>query len=198
VDAYRFTRQFNFTALEPQGRMRGRISMGWKNSDFSGTLQGFGSTAIQSAGGAVAAPELAAEAPELTADQGAPKRQTLGPFAAAGDLTYRFTGSSLDFQPSWVATTSTYVKFSGHAIGGPSNVLFHVTSHDWQRSDRLFAAIMSNAGHPVGIIVAALVLAVITAGGDILQMTQALPGSVVNILMAVLLFVVLGRPQARA
>ena len=53
-------------------------------------------------------------------------------------------------------------------------------------------------GHPLGIIVAALVLAVITAGGDILQMTQALPGSVVNILMAVLLFVVLGRPQARA
>ena len=37
-------------------------------------------------------------------------------------------------------------------------------------------------------------LAVITAGGDILQMTQALPGSVVNILMAVMLFVVLGRP----
>jgi simple sugar transport system permease protein len=53
-------------------------------------------------------------------------------------------------------------------------------------------------GHPVGIVVAAFVLAVITAGGDILQMTQALPGSVVNILMAVLLFVVLGRPQARA
>ena len=53
-------------------------------------------------------------------------------------------------------------------------------------------------GHPVGIIVAAFVLAVITAGGDILQMTQALPGSVVNILMAVLLFVVLGRPRARA
>ena len=49
-------------------------------------------------------------------------------------------------------------------------------------------------GHPVGIVVAAFVLAVITAGGDILQMTQALPGSVVNILMAVLLFVVLGRP----
>ena len=31
-------------------------------------------------------------------------------------------------------------------------------------------------GHPVGIVVAAFVLAVITAGGDILQMTQALPG----------------------
>src|SRR5262249_52460616 len=53
-------------------------------------------------------------------------------------------------------------------------------------------------GHPLGIIVAAFVLAVITAGGDVLQMTQALPGSVVNILMAVMLFVVLGRPRARA
>jgi len=48
-------------------------------------------------------------------------------------------------------------------------------------------------GHPAGIAAAALVLAVITAGGDILQMTQALPGAVVNILMAVMLFVVLGR-----
>jgi simple sugar transport system permease protein len=52
-------------------------------------------------------------------------------------------------------------------------------------------------GHPAGIVAAALVLAIITAGGDILQMTQALPGSVVNILMAVMLFVVLGRRGAR-
>ena len=48
-------------------------------------------------------------------------------------------------------------------------------------------------GHPAGIVAAAFVLAVIIAGGDILQMTQALPGSVVNILRAVVLFVVLGR-----
>jgi general nucleoside transport system permease protein len=52
-------------------------------------------------------------------------------------------------------------------------------------------------GHPVGIVVASFGLAVITAGGDILQMTQALPGSAVNILMAVMLFVVLGRQGAR-
>jgi general nucleoside transport system permease protein len=51
-------------------------------------------------------------------------------------------------------------------------------------------------GHPLGIVVASFGLAVITAGGDILQMTQALPGSAVNILMAVMLFVVLGRRSA--
>jgi len=49
------------------------------------------------------------------------------------------------------------------------------------------------AGRAGGILVAAFLLAVITAGGDILQMTQALPGSVVHILMAVIFFVVLGR-----
>src|SRR5262245_22340734 len=53
-------------------------------------------------------------------------------------------------------------------------------------------------GHPAGIVAAAFVLAVITAGGDILQMTQALPASVVNILLAVLLFVVLGRQVRHA
>lgn len=52
-------------------------------------------------------------------------------------------------------------------------------------------------GHPIGIAAAAFGLAVITAGGDILQMTQALPGSVVNILMAVVLFVVLARDGGR-
>lgn len=48
-------------------------------------------------------------------------------------------------------------------------------------------------GHPVGIVAAAFLLAIITAGGDILQMTQQLPGSVVNVLMAFILFVILAR-----
>ncbi len=53
------------------------------------------------------------------------------------------------------------------------------------------------AGHPVGIVAAAFLLAVITAGGDILQMSQAVPGSVVNVLIAVILFIVLGRGAGR-
>ena len=54
------------------------------------------------------------------------------------------------------------------------------------------------AGRPAGILAASFLLAVVTAGGDILQMTQALPGAVVNVLLAVILFVVLGsRADAR-
>ena len=52
-------------------------------------------------------------------------------------------------------------------------------------------------GDPLGIVAAAFLLAIISAGGDILQMTQAIPGSVVNILMALILFVVLARRGPR-
>ena len=48
-------------------------------------------------------------------------------------------------------------------------------------------------GNAVGMMAAAFLLAIITAGGDILQMTLRIPGSVVNILMAVILFVILAR-----
>lgn len=49
------------------------------------------------------------------------------------------------------------------------------------------------AGHnPVGAVVMAFVLAVIALGGDTLQITQSVPFSTVNILMASILFVVLG------
>src|SRR2546426_5883127 len=48
-------------------------------------------------------------------------------------------------------------------------------------------------GKPYGIRGAAVLMAVITAGGDVLRMAHRLPGSVVNILMALMLFVVLAR-----
>ena len=47
--------------------------------------------------------------------------------------------------------------------------------------------------NPWGILVMAFLLAVISAGGDILQMSQGLPFAVVNILMALILFFVLSR-----
>ena len=45
-------------------------------------------------------------------------------------------------------------------------------------------------GSALGMVAAAFLIAVIAAGGDILQMTHRLPGSAVNILMALMLFVV--------
>jgi simple sugar transport system permease protein len=55
------------------------------------------------------------------------------------------------------------------------------------------------SGHnPVLIVVMSFLLAVITSGRDVLQITQNLPGAAVNILMALILFVVLARHGRKA
>jgi general nucleoside transport system permease protein len=53
------------------------------------------------------------------------------------------------------------------------------------------------SGHnPLLIVMISFLLAVITSGRDVLQITQNLPGAAVNILMALILFVVLARRRA--
>jgi TamB, inner membrane protein subunit of TAM complex len=156
VDLYRFTRQFDWTALEPQGRMHGRVSMAWPTSAFGASMEGKGDTVIVPIGNAVtAASTLSDDEPRIPPEPSGElfaKIRPYGPFALAGDMSYRFTSDSLDFDRGWAATPTTYVVFSGHARGGPVNVPFHVTSHDWQDSDRLFTAIMNNFGSQVAAI----------------------------------------------
>jgi simple sugar transport system permease protein len=48
-------------------------------------------------------------------------------------------------------------------------------------------------GRPLGILLMAFLFAIITSAGDTLQITQGLPYSVVNILLAMILFIVLSR-----
>jgi general nucleoside transport system permease protein len=52
-------------------------------------------------------------------------------------------------------------------------------------------------GNPLGIAAAAFMISIITAGGDILQMTQRIPAAAINILMALVLFVVLARSAGK-
>jgi general nucleoside transport system permease protein len=49
-------------------------------------------------------------------------------------------------------------------------------------------------GDPLGIFLISFVVAVITTGGNLLQLTQGLPYAVINILLAFTLFIVLARP----
>jgi ABC-type uncharacterized transport system permease subunit len=48
-------------------------------------------------------------------------------------------------------------------------------------------------GRPMGMLLMAFLFAILTSAGDILQISQGLPYSVVNILLAMILFIVLGR-----
>jgi hypothetical protein len=77
----------------------------------------------------------------------------MGRIPLAGDVTFQFDAGSLLFPKGWAATPSTYTVFSGRALGGPADMNFHVTSHDWQDSDRLFVAIMNQfSAAPIGAI----------------------------------------------
>jgi hypothetical protein len=74
-------------------------------------------------------------------------RASLGYLPIAGRLDYRLDPSSITLGPSWVGTSKTYVEFEGEtAYGERSRIPFHVTSLDWQESDRVLAGIMTAFG----------------------------------------------------
>jgi ABC-type uncharacterized transport system permease subunit len=50
-------------------------------------------------------------------------------------------------------------------------------------------------GNPVGILLVSFLVAAITTGGNLLQLTQGLPYAVINILLALSLYIVLARPK---
>jgi len=177
VDLRALTRHpaINWDVLEPEGRLRGRIAMAWPNGRFSQAVEGDGETFITPLGGPVASPTLPPREakveptetkPERTekSQEGAEKKPegtekpkfdpaaTPGRFPLAAQLKYRFNAGSLDFESGTAATPATFVRFSGHAMGGDVRLPVHVTSHDWQESDRLFAAIVAEFGNPVGAI----------------------------------------------
>jgi ABC-type uncharacterized transport system permease subunit len=49
-------------------------------------------------------------------------------------------------------------------------------------------------GNPLGILLVSFLVSVITTGGNLLQLTQGLPYAVINILLALALYVVLAKP----
>jgi hypothetical protein len=104
--------------------MRGQVSMAWRNNrPFSETVEGSGFTIIPGPTGvALASATLPAIPVDRALREGEGPFQEYRPFGEfpiAADTSYRFSGGSLDFDPSWVATPTTFVRFSGHARGGP-------------------------------------------------------------------------------
>ena len=84
--------------------------------------------------------------------------QEWGPFAPqplpahlpiAGELSYRYGPDEVAIDLGRFATERTYVTFAGTtAYGAQSHLPFHVTSSDWQESDEVLAAIITDFGSP--------------------------------------------------
>lgn len=161
VDAHAFTRFVNWGYVEPDARMAGIFAMAWLNGHFGTGVQGEGEVTLTPAGNTSMAsatlpplPAPPAEPPEPPADPAAkPENQPAKPafdkylpfgrFPVAGHVVYQFDPDVWSFTDSWLATPATYVSFTGTTSKTDSRLPFHVTSHDWQESSRLLAAILS-------------------------------------------------------
>jgi hypothetical protein len=81
------------------------------------------------------------------------RRLLLGYLPIAGRVEYTLDPEWIRLSRSWAATERTYVEFDGQtAFGERSRIPFHVTSLDWQESDRLLAGIMTAFGSPTGAV----------------------------------------------
>jgi hypothetical protein len=78
----------------------------------------------------------------------------IGHAPVAGRIDYAIDPSGVQVgEGSWAATDETFVAFTGRtAWGQHSTMPFHVTSLDWQESDRVLAGIMTAFGTPTGAI----------------------------------------------
>ncbi|MBI4887985.1 MAG: translocation/assembly module TamB domain-containing protein [Acidobacteria bacterium] len=75
------------------------------------------------------------------------------PVPVDGSVIYAYGPEWVDFGASAIATPESYVEFSGRtAYGDRSRIEFHVTSADWQESDRVFAGVLTAVGSPTGVI----------------------------------------------
>lgn len=69
------------------------------------------------------------------------------PVPIGGELVYTYGPDDVILAPSRVATERTLVEFEGQtAYGEESTIPFHVSSADWQESDRVFAGLLTTFG----------------------------------------------------
>jgi len=77
----------------------------------------------------------------------------LGHVPIAGHIKYALNPEWITIDNGYAATEKTYVEFKGRtAWAQRSGIPFHVTSADWQESDRVLAGIMTAFGAPTGAI----------------------------------------------
>lgn len=159
VDLQRIGGLIDLRGLDLRGRASGHLAMEWPNKRFATGRRGEGFTTITPPEGVhLAAERLPPAVPEPPEPDPPAKKsefdgkKPIGPLAVGGDISYTFDASGTTFGKSWAATSSTYTAFEGRTDGEQSEIPFHVTSTNWQASDRLLVAIMTALNAPTEAI----------------------------------------------
>jgi translocation and assembly module TamB len=149
VDLATLTDFYQFDALRLAGRISGRNEMTWPSSHFFEERRGSGTIAAAPPDGvAMQGRTLALDRPARGREPGLFTRQpNVGYVPVAGQASYTFDAAWVNVAPGWAATPETYVEFRGRTAWDKRvDAPIHVTSSDWQASDRLLAAVLTAFG----------------------------------------------------
>jgi hypothetical protein len=135
------------------GSLAGRTRLEWPLGRFS-DRRGSGDLTVSSPEGTTV---LGRVVPQSMLSAEAARPQPWGPFnpdprilgeiPIGGELHFRLDPEWIEIASSNMATPKTFVAFQGRtAYGERSEIPFHVTSADWQESDRVLASIMTAFG----------------------------------------------------
>jgi hypothetical protein len=158
VDLAQLTDFLETRGLRLAGRISGHNRLAWPAGKWAEKTGDGDVTADALAGLRMMTRDLRAEAVKAAADlplEAGPfnPRLSLGHLPIAGHIAYAIDPAWITLDKSWTATEKTYVAFEGRtAYGDRSQIPFHVTSLDWQESDRVLAGIMTAFGSPTGAI----------------------------------------------
>lgn len=153
IDLTSFTETMQLDGLRLAGRAKGHYQVEWPLEYFT-EHRGSGHVTFQPPEGLSLQTRMSLSTvsqvrPELETTDESVATQPLGPLGIGGHVTYRFDDNWITVEPSQLATARTYVSFEGRtAYGNRSRMPFHVTSSDWQESDKVLAAIMTAFGSP--------------------------------------------------
>src|SRR5688572_26076807 len=157
VDLTEFTNFLELEGIRVSGRASGRNLLQWPLGRFA-EHRGNGSIEFDAPGVATMTREMLAshlDAAAARSRQPAPfdNRLPQQPVPIRGVVSYTYGPEWVDIAPSYVATPESYVEMEGRtAYGDRSRINFHVTSADWQESDRMFAGVLTAFGSRTGVI----------------------------------------------
>ncbi len=148
VDLATLTDFYAFDALRLAGRASGRNDMTWPSGRFADRRGSGRIEASAPAGAPMQGRALDLARPARGRAAGTFNRQpNVGYVPVAGSAEYAFDREWVTLAPGWAATPDTYVEFRGRTAWDKRvEAPIHVTSSDWQASDRLLAAVLTAFG----------------------------------------------------
>ena len=153
IDLTEFTNFLETRGIRLAGRATGNNVLEWRLGAFRDRTGGGTITAVAPPGVNTMTRELteahvaAAEARALDFSPFS-NHTPLDPVPLEGSISYSYAGSAVSIKSGRVATPETFVTFDGSTTfgGETSRLPFHVTSSNWQESDRFLVGLMTAFG----------------------------------------------------